>query len=185
MKREEWLAAGVLAAAVALAVVAAGLPPMGWAEDSARAAIPALPPAELKIPSLSATIKATAERKPGEVVVVNLSCEGAEAHSGETVPLVVQVFRIDPREMMSRVALPKPRQAVAGVSYSLLIEASGKGHASVELPLTWASEDAAAPVKGKLAASYYLLLSSPLAPVPVTLPSPSRVAPKTERKAGS
>ena len=187
MKREDWLAAGVLAAAVALAVVAAGLPPMGWAEAPAPAGIPALGPAELKIPSLGATIRATAERKPGEVVVVNLNCEGAEAHRGETVPLVVQVFRIDPREMMSRVALPRsqPRQPVAGAQCSLFIDSDGKGHASIELPLTWTSDDAAKPENAKLAGSFYMQLSSPLVPAPVTLPPPTRATQAVQRQVGS
>ncbi len=185
MKRDDWLAAGVVALAVALAVVAAGLPPMGWAENSAPVMIPALSPAQLKIPSLGATIRATAERAPGEGVVVNLICEGAEGHGGETVPLLVQVYRIDPREMMSRVASIKPRQTVAGVPYALVIDAEGKGNGSVALPLTWASDDAAKPEKGKLAASYYMTLGSPLVPAPVTLPPPTRVAPKAAPKAGS
>ncbi len=171
MKREEWLAAGAVAAAVALVVVAAGVPPMGWAADPVPMGIPALGPAQLNIPSLGATIKATADHTPGKAVVVTLSCEGASSHAGETVPLVVQVFRIDPMEMESRVAVIRPRQAVATMAYPLLIDADGKGHASVELPLTWTSDDAAKPEKGKLAGLYYMQLSSPLAPASVILPS--------------
>ena len=169
MNREDWVASGVLAAAVALAVVAAGLPPTGWAEDSARVTIPALPPAELKSPSLDATVKATAERKPGEAVTVNLSCESSPGHAGETVPLVVYVFRNDPRSMFSRVAPPVSPKEVAKVECSVLVDSQGKGHASVELPLTWTSDDSPKPKKGKRVAGYYLSLTSPLAPAPVTL----------------
>jgi len=144
---------------------------MGWAEDPVPTGIPALGPAQLNIPSLGATIKATADRMPGKAVVVNLSCEGALGHGGETVPLLVQVFRMDPREMMSRVAVIRPRQPVAIMPYPLLIDSDGKGHASVELPLTWTSDDAAKPENGKLAGSYYMQLSSPLVPGAVILPS--------------
>lgn len=186
MKREDWLAAGVLAAAVALAVVAVGSMPRGWAEDPVRVAIPALRPAELKIPSLGATIRATAQRKPGQGVVVTLDCDGAAAYSGKTVPLRVGVFRIGLMAMVSRVETPRsqPSPEMAGAECSLVIDASGKGRATVELPLTWTSDDAAKPEKGKLGGSYYMQLSSPLAPTPVTLPPPTNATQVSQRQVG-
>jgi hypothetical protein len=183
MKKEDWVAAGVLAAAVALAVVAAGLPPTGWAEDSARVTIPALPPAELKIPSLDATVTAVAERKPDEAVTVRLSCECSAGHSRQTVPLVIHVFKNDPRRMMSRVAEPTPPPEVAKVECSCPIDSEGKGFTSVELPLTWTSDDSPKPEKGKPVASYYLLLTSPLTRAQATLPSPEEAVQANQQQA--
>ena len=124
-------------------------------DDPTRVAIPALGPAELKIPSLSATIRATAQRKPGESVVVSVTCEGAEVHAGELVPLVVQVYRLDLLAMTSRVETPRAErsQPLASAQCSILIDASGKGSASVGLPVTWATDEEAKSAKGKLAGS--------------------------------
>lgn len=181
MKMEDWMAASVLAAAVALVVVVAGLSPTGWAEDSARITIPALPPAALEIPSLNARVKATAQKKPGEAVTVNLSCECPSSHAGEALPLVVHVFKNDPRSMMSRVPMPVSGKEVAKAECSILVDSEGKGRASVELPLTWASDDSPKLELGGGMASYYLSLTSPLTPAQVTL-HPFQTAVKTNPK---
>ena len=165
----------MLAAAVALGVIAVGLPPAGWAKDSARVTIPSLPPAELKIPSLDATIKATAERTPGEKVIVNLTCESDQGNPGEKVPLVVQVLRNNPMMLVSRKPVSRTPQEIAKTECTLTIDSEGHGQASVELPLTWTSDDPTKPKKGKLLGGYYLLISSPLAAKKVTLHSTEKV----------
>jgi hypothetical protein len=138
-------------------------------------AIPALPPAELKIPSEGVTVTASAERQPGEVVTVRLDCECSGNHSRESVPLVVHVFKNDPREMVSRSSRVTPRTEVTKVECSCPIDSEGKGYTSVDLPLTWTPDDAPKPEKGKPAVSYSLTITSPLTPAQVTLPSPEKV----------
>ena len=163
MSGRDWAVAGVLAVATALVVVAAGLPPILWAEDPVRVVIPELPGADLKIPSLEATIKAEATREPGEAVTVTLSGECPAEHAGATVPLVVHVHRIDPANMLSRMPRPASPKEVTSATCSLFIDSDGKGTVTVELPLTWASDEGNA--REKLTrGGYFLVLTSPLVP---------------------
>ena len=177
------MAAGMVALSVALAVVALGLPPMGWAADPAPAAIPALPPAELKIPSEGITVTASTERQPGEAVTVRLDCECSGNHSRQSVPLVVHVFKNDPTEMVGRMAGSTRPSEVAKVECSCPIDSDGKGFTTVDLPLTWTPDDAPKPEKGKPAASFFLMLTSPLTPAQVTVPPPAKAAQPNSRQA--
>jgi hypothetical protein len=200
MKKEDWLAAGMVALSVSLAVVALGLPPAGWAQDPVPVAIPALPPAELKIPSEGVTVTATTERQPGEVVIVRLSCECSAGHNRLTVPLVIHVFKFSPMEMMSRVAMPTPPSELAKVECSCPIDSEGKGFTVVKLPLMWTSEDASgqegnAPQQANVAPKqtkgprnpfmvrYSLSLTSPLTPAQVTVPPPVKAAAVNSQRA--
>ena len=165
MRTWDWLSAGVLAVAVALLVVLTGLPPLGWADDSSPLAIPALPPAMLAIPSLDATVRAAAERVPGETVTVTLTCLSSSSYSGRTVPLIVHVYKRDPMAEASRVVRPpSARQEVATAECTIVIESDGTARDSVDLPVTWTSDDQPAPDPKKPAARYYIVLTSPLIP---------------------
>lgn len=174
MKREDWLVAGAVAAVVAIAVVAAGLPPVGWAADSARITIPSLPPAELQIPEMKATVKASAERKAGQAVAVKLELAGSPENAGMVVPLSVQVVRVDPATTMSRMIPTLESMQVAKADCSLTVSSDGKAEAIVELPLTWTedvpkkaektSAEAGDASSAKAVTNYYIVLASPLAP---------------------
>jgi len=167
MSRRDWAVAGVLAVATALVVVAAGLPPILWAEDPVRVIVPRLRGAELKVPSLEATIRAEAACEPGEAVTVTIKGECAGEPGGVTVPLVVHVRRIDPASMFSRMAPPAPPQEVTSRTCSLFVDSDGRGEATVELPLRWASDEGTA--REKLTrGGYYLVLTSPLVPKKAT-----------------
>jgi hypothetical protein len=138
MKTSDWLSAVVVAAAVALLVVVAGLPPLGWADDKPLVSIPSLPPAALKIPSLDTTVTAKAERVPGEPVIVTLSCKCTSGYGGQSVPLTVHVFQRNPQAEMSRRASPPSTQdEIATGDCTLAIDSDGNGYASVDLPLNW------------------------------------------------
>ena len=183
MKKEDWLAASVVALSVALAVVALGLPPAGWAQDPAPVMIPSLPPAELKIPSEGVTVTASAERQPGEAVSVRLSCECSGSHGLQSVPLVVHVFKIDPMRVGGRMEDPTPPPEVAKMECSCPVDSEGKGFTSVKLPLTWTPDDAPKPEKGVLVPGYFLTLTSPLTPAQVTVPPPAKAVQRNSQRA--
>lgn len=159
MKKEDWAAACVLAAAVALGVIAAGLSPAGWAKDSVPVTIPSLPPAKLKIPSLDATIKATAERTPGEKVIVFLTCESNSGNEGEEIPLVVQVMSNSLRSMVSRSSVSLAPKEIAKTTCTLIIDPEGYGETFVELPIKWTLDDKTTEKKVKSLTRYYLVVS--------------------------
>ena len=95
MRRNEWLAACLVAGLVILAMVAAGLPPMTWATPTAAAlpavVVPGLPPAALDIPALEARVAAVADRDPGKPVKVKLTVKAPPAKAGECVPVTLTV----------------------------------------------------------------------------------------------
>ena len=169
------MASGVLAVAVALVVVAAGQPPTVWAENAVRVTIPKLPPAELKIPSLQATIKAEAKRVPGKAVIVTVRAECPPEQVGAIVPMVVQVFRSDPKSQFGRrIVLPKE---VTSATCSLLIDRQGKAKATVELPMMWTSDKTVTAKELKSTGGYYLVLTSPLVPAKASPLTRVRVVP--------
>jgi hypothetical protein len=169
MDRKDWLAAGALAAAVAALVATAGLWPLAWAEGETAVAIPELPPAELKIPAMDATVKATAERSPGKAVYVDLACEGNSAHAGQEVPIVIEVCKMEGPDRMSRSGIPREIQ-VARVEKRLTLDSGGSAQATLVFPLTWTPDKPAAPEEEPKEAAfdgdYYLKITSPLAPQP-------------------
>ncbi|MDD4889023.1 MAG: hypothetical protein PHU85_03765 [Phycisphaerae bacterium] len=136
MRRNDWLAACVVAMIVAAVVVAAALPAISWATGPATAGVPALPPTQLTIPTLQATVSAMAEREPGKPVKVKLSAVAPAARAGQHVPVTLSIISSTSSPMAR--SEPLPTQAFR-TEVSLLIGPEGTASSTVDVPLTWAS----------------------------------------------
>ncbi|MCG3179581.1 MAG: hypothetical protein BIFFINMI_01919 [Phycisphaerae bacterium] len=138
MRRQEWLGVLVVAAATAGIIVVGSLPSAGLANaPRPTIAVPALPPAELSIPSLGAKVVATADPQPGQPVKIKLLLQGDPAHAGQIVPLSVALLSASPPDRMARVIqLPLPLTAA---QTSMMIGPDGRAEADVELAADWAS----------------------------------------------
>jgi hypothetical protein len=196
MNRRDWQAACIVAALTAGIVIAAGIPVATWAigqlgqTGPVVTGVPALPPAELNIPSLAAKVKATTSPQVGQPVRVRLDLTSTAEKSGAEVPVTVTVLSTTMSEM-SRV-MPRPEQ-LAQATTTLVIGADGTASGTVELPLTWVAPPVAAPPAtqpGNRAAArttrtvttHRLVLSSPLVGGPTaTLALPVRAVARQQQ----
>lgn len=162
MSKQEWCITGLVAVAVATMTGALFTPPAVWAQYGATVTVPDLPPAQLEIPSLSATVKATTTPSPGKPVQVTLVATVLSRSDVTTVPVTVTVQSTAFRSMGRSISTTRSVMNLAQASTSVSLDSGGTGSTVVNLPLTWANPNAPQPYGGPGdSTTYQLILSSP------------------------
>lgn len=159
MSKQEWFITGLVAVAVATMTGALFALPAVWADDAA-VTVPALPPAQLEIPSLNAKVTATATPVPGNPVQVALVVSVPAGGNTLSVPVTVTVQSTTMSSEDRSITFI--HTDLAKKSLSVSVDSGGEGKAVVDMPLTWATQDSIKqPSQFDGSPTYELVLTSP------------------------